>query len=1141
MSKTTPNPDRTQLASLESGLEALQSSPEFRGPVEELDGHACNDHFAQIYESTEERFAASIPFMRHGIERGERCMYVVDESSESEVMEAFRAVGIDIEEAVSSGTLTFHTVQDTYLRNGTFEPDEMIDFYAETVAEATAEFEALRFVAETSWLQEESTTVEQFMDYESKVNDLLAETDSLAMCQYDRDAFPPEIIRNVIQTHPHLIYKGSVCHNVYYTPPEEFFGPEDPAREVDRMLGTLRERAEAKSELKAHDQFLQKSYEITSDPARSFDEKLQALFELGIDQLGLDIGGMAKAYPEADQLEVEHVSEEHGDFQPGLEPPLTGTYCGAAYGSDEPASITDPVADGYDGYAYEELGFEAYLGTHVEVEGDHDRLFFFTTTEPRDTGFSPAEKTIVDLMGQWVQYELDRRQRERDQHELYETTAATDLTLDRKVQRILELGRERFDLEFGLLTRTDEDVYEVVQASGGGDALGPGVSGPIGDAYCRKVVDDGETVCITHAADEGWADDPAYEAQGLECYLGTEVRVGRETYGTLCFGSFGPRNTPVTDAEETFLDLMGQCVSYELEWEHHEAQLSALNEMGRHLMEAESRTDVAEMAVEHAIETLQLPVAAFVGYDETTGQLSPVAQTPRAEDELPTTGLCDRGSGDLWETFVAGETRLVEDVTDISGAGDEITGVLAVPLGSQGLFVAATTSDDGFPPAERDFVEATAATVEAASIRADRERQLQEREETLEAQNETLERLNRVNDIIRSIDQELVKASSRSEIDEVVCEQLAHVGPYELAWIGHHDPVSQTITPRESAGTAQGYLDDISISTDESPQGQGPTGTAVRTVETQVVNDILEDRSFEPWRQDALNRGYHATTALPLVYGDTLYGVLNVYAGEPGVFDGLERAVLDELADNIAYAINAVESKKALMSDEVTELEFTVDDRSLGVVELVRETGCEFSQESLVPREDGRLQSFFSTRGATEEAVLEVTPRLPITDVDLVSEHEEDGERVCLFEGTLTGDSLAATVLEHGGRIRRIDASDESATITVHLAADANIREFTEMLRRSHPSLELTAQRTRERTRRTVSEARAALTEELTDRQLEALQTAYVSGYFDQPRARTASEIAETMEIAQPTFNSHLRAAHRKLCRQLFDDRPVET
>ena len=232
---------------LESGLDALRSSPEFRGPVESLGEHEPNEHLAVIYEDRDEQLAAVVPFMRQGLERGERCMYVVNEHTKAEMTAAMEAGGIDVDAALESGALTFHTIGDTYLRTGRFDPDDMLDCYADAIADA-ADYEGLRISAETTWILDEGTTLEQFMEYESRVNDLFYGEDCIALCQYDRNVIPAEILCDIVRTHPHLIYDGAVCHNFYYIPPSEFFGPGCPDREVDRMLGTLYERTTAKVE-----------------------------------------------------------------------------------------------------------------------------------------------------------------------------------------------------------------------------------------------------------------------------------------------------------------------------------------------------------------------------------------------------------------------------------------------------------------------------------------------------------------------------------------------------------------------------------------------------------------------------------------------------------------------------------------------------------------------------------------------------------------------------------------------------------------------------------------------------------------------------------------------------------------------------
>jgi predicted DNA binding protein len=58
----------------------------------------------------------------------------------------------------------------------------------------------------------------------------------------------------------------------------------------------------------------------------------------------------------------------------------------------------------------------------------------------------------------------------------------------------------------------------------------------------------------------------------------------------------------------------------------------------------------------------------------------------------------------------------------------------------------------------------------------------------------------------------------------------------------------------------------------------------------------------------------------------------------------------------------------------------------------------------------------------------------------------------------------------------------------------------------------------------------------LTDRQEEVLRTAYLSGFFETPRDRTGGEVAESLDVSQPTFNNHLRAAQRKLFTLLLED-----
>nr|WP_240147569.1 MEDS domain-containing protein [Halorussus sp. JP-T4] len=547
----------------------MQTGAEFHGPVETLDEHHCNDHFAQIYETDDERFAAAVPFVRHGLERDERVMYVLDESSEPAVRTVLRDAGIDVDAALDSGALSFDTVQDTYLREGSFDPDEMVEFYAETVAAATEEYEALRIVAETTWLQDDACTVEQFMEYEAKVNELFADEECLAICQFDRTGFPPEVIRDVVETHPHLIYDGAACHNFYYTPPAEFFGADDPAGEVDRMLGTIRERTEAKTTLTEHRRFLRELNRITASRDLSFEEKLQALFDLGCDRFDLGLGALNRVDPDADRLEVEYVSGDHDHFEPGVELPLSETYCRAAADIKDAACLSDPAEEGFDDVlVYEEFGIPGYLGTYIPVDGGADRTFAFVSTESREASFTEEDRTYLELMGQWVGYELNRRKREEFLRECYEITSDPESSFEEKVEHLLDLGCDRFGLDMAGLHHLPSWDGEFRLENGvglGGDSDDePLITDPGDGAYCRQAVAADEPVGVADVRGTDWEDDRIYEELGVTSYLGTTVSGGGTPYGTLWFGSTEPRDRQFSDAERTFIELMGQWVGYEL-------------------------------------------------------------------------------------------------------------------------------------------------------------------------------------------------------------------------------------------------------------------------------------------------------------------------------------------------------------------------------------------------------------------------------------------------------------------------------------------------------------------------------------------------------------------------------------------------
>lgn len=564
-----------------------------------------------------------------------------------------------------------------------------------------------------------------------------------------------------------------------------------------------------------------------------------------------------------------------------------------------------------------------------------------------------------------------------------------------------------------------------------------------------------------------------------------------------------------------------------------EDRLAALDEMGRLLLGAETTEAVVDAVVEAAEGDLHLPISTVALYDDERATLHAAGQTDRAASLQQSVPLLDPASETAWSAFGDDDPVVVDDPSD-EGADHPVTGGVVVPLGRHGVFSSAFTAP-GEPSEElRDFVRVVAADLEAALNQTDRERQLRDREAALAERNDSLERLNRINGVIRRIDQALVDATSRADVEQALCNELVTAGPYRFAWVGDYDSTDEVVTPNTWAGVEPDYADSLTL--DAQQPGAHPAARAARHREPRAVADVQTDPPFEPWRKEALRRGHRSLVSVPLLYEDSLYGVLTVQADEPGTFEGVERRVVEELAENVAHAINALESKRALVSDDVVELELRVRDRDIPVLALVEAADCAFEFQTVLSREDGSLAVFFETHGASAEDVAAFADdSMALRDLRLVSESDE----TCRFEATATDQSFVATLLDQGAVAQSITAQDGEGRVVVTLAPGADVREFVEMFQTKYPNSELTARRTRDRRARTPHEFKAVFEQQLTERQREVLQTAYFGGYFESPRQSTGSDIGEVLGVSQPTVNHHLRTAQRVLLGMLYDDESV--
>ncbi len=175
-----------------------------------------------------------------------------------------------------------------------------------------------------------------------------------------------------------------------------------------------------------------------------------------------------------------------------------------------------------------------------------------------------------------------REQTLRDEQDalraMYRITADQEASFEEKAQRLIDLGREYLSLPHGLLTRISGGTQRIVRASESHPLLQPGVSCPLSETYCRKTIQEESFLAVQDAAAEGWADDPAYERFDLGAYIGSQILVEGELYGTFFFAATEAREEPFTERERTFVELMTRWARYELEQHRATERLERQNE-----------------------------------------------------------------------------------------------------------------------------------------------------------------------------------------------------------------------------------------------------------------------------------------------------------------------------------------------------------------------------------------------------------------------------------------------------------------------------------------------------------------------------------------------------------------------------------
>jgi signal transduction histidine kinase/DNA-binding response OmpR family regulator len=198
----------------------------------------------------------------------------------------------------------------------------------------------------------------------------------------------------------------------------------------------------------------------------------------------------------------------------------------------------------------------------------------------------------------------------------------------------------------------------------------------------------------------------------------------------------------------------------------------------------------------------------------------------------------------------------------------------------------------------------------------DARRALEDHATNLEAKvrerTEALCRLNRDLRVVSLCNEILVRATSEEELLRGICQTIVGVGEDRAAWAGFvAEGEERHVRPVAVVGCEPELVDSHAMDLADPALETCPVTLAIRTGAVQVVQNIPGNPPCCPWREEAVRLGIGSSISLPLKDGERSFGVLTIYSALLDAFDAEEVTLLGELANDLAYGIQAIRTRTA--------------------------------------------------------------------------------------------------------------------------------------------------------------------------------------------------------------------------------------
>jgi hypothetical protein len=194
-------------------------------------GYQQGDHVCSLFFEPEEQLRIVVEYIKSGLSRGERCLFICCEHPAEDLRGALRVAGVNVDQEEKKGALLILSKEEGPLKSGCFAPDEMIDLLATSVEDALRDgFKGLCAAGDMNWAFGDAPGTHRLAEYEAHLNPFYETSHALGLCLYNLKKVSAQMLEDCLATHRYVRVDGPVLvENPFYEPEGRTNDGADPS------------------------------------------------------------------------------------------------------------------------------------------------------------------------------------------------------------------------------------------------------------------------------------------------------------------------------------------------------------------------------------------------------------------------------------------------------------------------------------------------------------------------------------------------------------------------------------------------------------------------------------------------------------------------------------------------------------------------------------------------------------------------------------------------------------------------------------------------------------------------------------------------------------------------------------------------